>query len=125
MEDEMTLEEIAKELVAGCKEGREKENLHKLYAPDAVSVESLDMGGGRETKGVDAILGKHHWWDSTFIVHKLGVEGPFTHGEESFAVIFEMDTENRESKDRRQDREVAVYHVKDGRITREEFYYST
>ncbi len=120
----MTFQDIANDLVTGCREGREKENLPKLYAPDAVSVESLDMGGGRETRGVDAILGKHHWWDQTFIVHKLTVDGPFTHGEEAFAVVFEMETENRETKDRRHDREIGVYHVKDGKIVREEFFYS-
>jgi ketosteroid isomerase-like protein len=35
-----------------------------------------------------------------------------------------MDTENRATGERSQGREVAVYHVKDGRIVREEFFYS-
>ena len=47
----MTLKEIADELVAGCREERTRENLDKLYAADAVSVEPTDMGGGRETVG--------------------------------------------------------------------------
>ena len=34
----MSLKEIADELVAGCREGREAANLDKLYAADAVSV---------------------------------------------------------------------------------------
>lgn len=120
----MTFLEIANELVAGCREGRERANLDRLYAPDAVSVEAMDMGGGRETKGVAGIHGKHDWWAANFIVHGLTVEGPFTHGEESFAVIFGMDTENKTSGERRKDREVAIYHVKGGKITREEFFYS-
>ena len=45
----MDLKQIAEELVAGCREGRAKENLDKLYAADAVSVEAADaMGMGRE-----------------------------------------------------------------------------
>jgi ketosteroid isomerase-like protein len=124
-EDAMTLNEIANELVAGCREGRERANIDRLYAEDAVSVEAADMGGGRETKGRAGIHGKHEWWAANFIVHGLSVDGPFTHGEESFAVIFGMDTENRENGDRRNDREVAVYHVKDGKIVREEFFYNT
>ncbi|NJM82773.1 MAG: SnoaL-like domain-containing protein [Tabrizicola sp.] len=119
----MTLSEIANELVAGCREGRERANLDRLYAADAVSVESMDMGDGRETKGLAGIHGKHDWWEGAFKVHELTVEGPFTHGEESFAVIFGMDTESKETGQRRMDREVAVYHVKDGKIVREEFYY--
>jgi ketosteroid isomerase-like protein len=121
----MTFLEIANALVVGCREGRERANLDRLYAPDAVSVEAADMGGGRETHGLAAIHGKHDWWEGAFIVHALTVEGPFTHGEESFAVIFGMDTEDKATGARRKDREVAVYHVKDGRIVREEFYYAS
>jgi ketosteroid isomerase-like protein len=123
-EDSMTLQEIANELVAGCREGRERANLDRLYAPDAVSVEAADMGGGRETQGLAAIHGKHDWWEGAFITHGLTVEGPFVHGDDRFAVIFGMDTENRATGERSQGREVAVYHVKDGRIVREEFFYS-
>lgn len=120
----MTLAEIAKELVAGCREGREVENLGRLYAPDAVSVEGADMGGqGAATQGLDGIRAKHAWWEGTHIVHGGAVEGPFTHGEDRFAVIFDMDVENRETGQRMQAREVAVYHVAGGRIVREEFFY--
>jgi ketosteroid isomerase-like protein len=120
----MTLHEIATELVAGCREGRERANLDALYAPDAVSVEAADMGGGRETVGLAGIHGKHDWWEGAFKVHELTVEGPFTHGEESFAVIFGMDTEDKATGARRKDREVAVYHVKGGKIVKEEFFYA-
>lgn len=119
----MTLKEIAQELVAGCRENRAQANLDRLYAADAVSVEAMDMGGGRETRGLPGIHGKHDWWEANFIVHGLVVEGPFLHGDDRFAVIFDMDTENRASGERHQEREVAVYHVKDGRIVREEFFY--
>jgi hypothetical protein len=120
----MTLNDIAKELVAGCREERTRENLDRLYAPDAVSVEAMDMGGGRETVGLAAIHGKHDWWDGAVITHELTVEGPFLHGEDRFAVIFGMDTEERATGVRTQGREVAIYHVADGRIVREEFFYS-
>ena len=91
----MTLKEIAEELVAGCREHRERANLDKLYAPDAVSVEPSDMGGGRETVGLQAIHGKHDWWEASFEVPSQTVEGPFLHGDDRFAVIFEMETVNK------------------------------
>ena len=120
----MTLQEIADELVAGCREDRAKANLDRLYAPDAVSVEAMDMGGGAETKGLAGIHGKHDWWDGAFVTHALTVEGPFTHGDDRFAVIFGMDTTNKATGERTQGREVGVYHVKNGKIVREEFFYS-
>ena len=120
----MTLQEIANELVAGCREDRTRENLDRLYAPEAVSVEAMDMGGGRETVGLAGIHGKHDWWEGAFITHGLTVEGPFLHGDDRFAVIFGMDTEDKATGQRTQGREVAVYYVKDGKILREEFFYS-
>jgi ketosteroid isomerase-like protein len=121
----MSLNAIADELVAGCREDRTWENLDKLYAPDAVSVEPVDMGGGRESVGLAAIHGKHDWWEANFDVPALKVEGPFLHGDDRFAVVFEMETVNKSSGERRQDREVAIYHVKDGKIVREEFFYAS
>jgi ketosteroid isomerase-like protein len=124
LEAAMTLNEIANELVAGCRENRTRENLDRLYAPDAVSVEAMDMGGGRETHGLDGIHGKHDWWDGAFTTHALTVEGPFVHGDDRFSVVFGMDTTDKATGQRSQGREVAVYHVKGGKIIREEFFYS-
>jgi ketosteroid isomerase-like protein len=119
----MSLKAIADELVAGCRENRTRENLDKLYAPDAVSVEPSDMGGERDSVGLAAIHGKHDWWEANFDVLDLKVEGPFLHGDDRFAVIFEMETVNKVSSERGRAREVGIYHVKDGKIVREEFFY--
>ena len=64
----MDLKTIAEELVAGCRENRAIENLDRLYAPDAVSVEAADMGRGRVTEGLAGIRGKHEWWESSMEV---------------------------------------------------------
>jgi ketosteroid isomerase-like protein len=119
----MTMREIAAELVAGCREGREGANLDRLYAPDAVSVEAVDMGQGRETRGVDGIRAKHDWWDGAVEVHSQVVSDPMPHGEDRFAVIFEVDSTMKETGERTQMREVGIYTVADGRIVREEFFY--
>jgi len=120
----MNLKEIADELVAGCRENRAKANLDKLYASDAVSVEAADQQGmGREAHGLDAIKGKHDWWDSSTEVTGGDIAGPFLHGEDRFAVIFEVQGQMKESGESFDMREVAVYHVADGKIVREEFFY--
>ncbi|MEM9975666.1 MAG: nuclear transport factor 2 family protein [Pseudomonadota bacterium] len=121
----MNLKEIADELVAGCREGREAENLSKLYAADAVSVEAADpMGMGREAHGIDAIKGKHDWWESAFEVLEGNVSDPYPHGDDRFAVRFSMKAKSKETGDVSEMDELAVYHVADGKIVREEFFYA-
>ncbi len=117
---------LATKLVENCRSGKEMEGLDALYAPDAVSVEASAMPGaeGRETNGVAAIKAKHDWWNNTFEIHDAGVEGPFFHGPDRFGAIFEVDATNRETGERSQMRELAIYSVSDGKIVREEFYYT-
>ncbi|MEM8653764.1 MAG: nuclear transport factor 2 family protein [Pseudomonadota bacterium] len=119
----MTLNEIADKLVEGCRSGAPENNIDALYAADAVSVESLDNGMGREAKGLDAIKGKHAWWDANFEVLDGTISDPFPHGDDRFAVIFEMKAKSKETGEVSDMKEVAVYHVTDGKITREEFFY--
>lgn len=120
----MTLDEIANELVAGCRENRTTPNLDKLYAPDTTSVEAVDMGGGRSVQGLDALKGKHAWWDENFEVLGGSISDPMPHGDDRFAVIFEMQAKNLKSGEIEDMKEVAVYHVSGGKIVREEFFYS-
>lgn len=119
----MTLLEIANELVAGCREGREEENLDKIYAPDAISVEAQDLGQGRETVGIEGIKGKHAWFASAFEILDAHVGGPYPHGDDRFAVTFKMKAKSKENGEISDMEEVAVYHVADGKIVREEFFY--
>jgi ketosteroid isomerase-like protein len=119
----MTLNEIGQELVNGCREGRAKENLQKLYAPDAVSVEAADMGNGTTVTGIPAIEGKHDWWEGAMTVHSQTVGGPFAHGADRFAVTFDVDYTDNATGKRDTMQEVGVYHVAGGKIVREEFFY--
>lgn len=120
----MELKEIAEALVAGCRNGQANANLEKLYAPDAVSVEAVDMQGqGRETPGLDGIRGKHEWWENAMEVSGGSVSDPMIHGEDRFAVIFEVQGKEKESGKAFDMKEIAVYHVENGKIVREEFFY--
>ena len=116
--------DLANQLVAHCKAGTEAEALNTLYAPDAVSVEAADMSGaGAESAGLEAIRAKHAWWNNSMEMHSASVEGPFFHGESRFGVIFEADATCRESGKRSQMRELGIYTVENGKISREEFFY--
>ncbi|TDK43027.1 nuclear transport factor 2 family protein [Antarcticimicrobium luteum] len=119
----MDLKAIANDLVAGCREGRERDNLVRLYAPDAVSVEAADMGNGREAVGLDAIRGKHDWWEEAMEVLEGDVTGPMLHGDDRFAVIFRIKAREKATGEVSQMQEVGVYTVAGGKIVREEFFY--
>ena len=51
------------------------------------------------------------------------VSDPMLHGEDRFAVTFEMKGKEKESGKAFDMKEVAVYHVANGKIAREEFFY--
>lgn len=127
------LKSVATALVEGCRTGKEQENIDKLYAENAVSVEayaSPDMDMDREAKGRDAIKGKHDWWNANFEMLTDGmspeemVQGPFYFGDDQFSVHFKMKTKNKQTGDVQTGEETATYHVKDGKIVREEFFYA-
>ncbi|QDV07810.1 hypothetical protein Poly30_33430 [Planctomycetes bacterium Poly30] len=61
--------------------------LNEHYAEDAVSVEVMDMGRGREAVGLDAIRARHTSWEETMIMHSMEVDGPFPHGDDRFALV--------------------------------------
>lgn len=119
------LMEIATKLIDHCRNGTEAEGLKALYASDCVSVEAASpTGGDVEARGVDAIKGKHEWWNNAHTVHSASVEGPFLHGKDRFGAIFSMDVTDKESKRRMQMKELAIYTVAGGKIAREEFFYA-
>lgn len=122
----MNLKEIGEKLVEHCRNHTERQGLDELYHVDAVSVESAPNPetGSREVHGIDAIKGKHEWWDSQ--VEMTGGEtiGPLPHGEDRFAVIFRAAGKDKASGETFNMEEVGVYHVANGKIVREEFFYA-
>ncbi|MEO8025000.1 MAG: nuclear transport factor 2 family protein [Bryobacteraceae bacterium] len=118
----MTTEEIAQGLVSLCKEGKFPDAL-KYYSPDIVSVEATAMpDGSREAKGIKAVEAKGEWWVANHEIHSVTVEGPLVAGS-TFCVRFKMDVTFKPTGKRMEMDELAVYHVADGKIDREEFFY--
>jgi ketosteroid isomerase-like protein len=122
-----TVKEIGEKLVALCREGRNKEALETLSSPNVVSVEaqgSPQMPAVME--GMAAVRGKGEWWESNHEIHRAEAKGPFPNGDR-FAVIFNYEVTPKigpMAGRRIEMEEVALYTVKDGKIVREEFFYS-
>lgn len=115
---------VAQELIALCRAGRNLDAVNKFYSPRIVSIESSGSPEmPAEMNGLDAIRGKHQWWDENNDVHSLEVNGPFL-SENQFAVQFTFDATFKPTGQRNTMTEMALYTVKDGKIVREEFFYN-
>jgi ketosteroid isomerase-like protein len=124
----MTTLEVGKKLVELCRVGKTKEAMDTLYSPSIVSVEA---GGGTPTmparmEGIAAIRGKAEWWEKNHEMHSGKVEGPWPHGDRFIArFTYEVTPKVGPMAGKRITLdEAALYTVKDGKITQEEFFYS-
>jgi ketosteroid isomerase-like protein len=116
--------EIGKKLVALCLEGKNEEAVNTLFSADIVSVEAgAPPGGDATTKGIVGILGKGKWWMDNHIIHSANVAGPWPHGDR-FIVRFTYDVTFKPDDKRFTMDEAALYTVADGRVVKEEFFYS-
>lgn len=117
----MTTQEIGSRLVALFREGKFEEIYTELYSPEIASIEAVP-GDDQVAKGFEAINAKNEWWFSTFEPVKMEVEGPWPHGDQ-FILTFDIETINRETKERNAMKEAALYTVKDGKVVEERFFY--
>jgi hypothetical protein len=120
-----TTSAVARELVDLCRLGKNGDAIEKLYAEKVISIEPV--GGAdmpAQMEGIDAVRGKHHWWNENMEVHSADVRGPFVGDDNEFAVYFDYETTFKPTGKRGTMREMARYTVADGKIVREEFFYA-
>ena len=118
--------EVGKQLVELCRAYKYVEAVEQLYADDIVSVEAMDMGTGRTMTGKVAVLKKNQWWVENHEFHGGEADGPWPH-DDRFIVHFKLDVTAKAGPmngKRTTIEEAALYTVKDGKIVKEEFFYS-
>lgn len=122
----MELKDIAMVVKTANEEQTTAKLLDEHYAEDCVSVEATCMPGNDspETVGLEGIRGKHAWWESEMEYISGTIEGPHLHGDDRFALIFKSLIREKSSGTEIPMEEVAIYTVKDGKIAREEFFYT-
>jgi len=118
----MSTKEVAERLVAYCREEKNIDAIHELYADGIVSRES--KGAPHElVEGKEGVLAKNRgWYESVAEVHGVSISDAIVTGD-FFAVTMEMDVSYKDYG-RMVMKEVAVYEAKDGKIVSEQFFYN-
>jgi ketosteroid isomerase-like protein len=111
--------DLGKTLVELFNQNKADEWIKSIWSRDVESIE----GTGQVARGRDQILAKWDWWTSNHEVLGASAEGPYV-GATGFAVKFQLNVKDKSTGNDMNMTEVAVYSVKDGKITREEFMYS-
>ena len=117
----MTTQEIADQLVSLCRQGRNAVASKTLYADDIHSSEPV--GEQPEANGIEAILGKAAYFENTMEVHSSNISDPVV-ADDHFSIAYFLDATNKETGQRHGLSEIAVYQVKEGKIVKEQFFYS-
>ncbi len=117
----MTIQEISAKLVEHLRKGDFEGAQKELLADDAASIEPAHAPMGSVT-GRDQIIAKGHQFMAMIEkVHGLTVSDPIIAGQ-FFSVALLMDVEMK-GMGRQQMDEILVYHVKDGKIQSEQYFY--
>ncbi|MBI1375023.1 MAG: nuclear transport factor 2 family protein [Phycisphaera sp.] len=115
----MSIQALANRVVEMCNARKNFEVMHTLYAPDIVSVEPT----GQETTGKAEVIRKSERWAEGVTIHGETVLGPYFSGADQFATKTMFDVTRKATGERVQLNEITVYTVKDGLITREQFFF--
>jgi len=118
----MTTQEIANRLVELCQQGAFAQALEELYSPDAESIEN-PSAPTPYVKGLDKIIEKGKIFNEMIEESYGGEVGEPIVAGNFFSVRMMMDVKYK-GREREQSEEICVYEVKDGKIVKEQFFYT-
>jgi len=118
----MTTQEVANRLVELCRKGQNAEAYQELFADHAVAIEPAGAPAER-TEGLAAILEKGKQFEESLEeLHGSYISDPLV-AENFFSVAMGMDV-TMKGMGRINMNEVAVYEVNNGKIVREQFFFT-
>jgi hypothetical protein len=117
----MTTAETAAAFTAMLKAGDHHGAAKSFNAPGIISIEAMD-GPMSRVEGTAAVQAKSDWWYAAHDVHEATTEGPYVNGDQ-FVVRFFLDVTVKETGQRMQMAEAALYTVSEGKIVEERFFY--
>ena len=118
----MTTREVAEKLVAYCRQGDFESPYSELYSPEIVSVEP-EGSPTPITRGFEELMAKGKAFEEMVeTMHGNEVSDPIV-AENFFSCTMKMDVTFRGGP-RTFMEEICVYEVKDGKIVREQFFFT-
>lgn len=118
----MTVNEIANKLVDYCRKGQWDQAQNELYADNALSIEPAGGPWPETIQGREAIDQKAAQFESMVEeVYGIEVTEPIVCGDQ-FSIGMTMDVKMK-GMERSKNPEICVYEVRDGKITKEQFFY--
>lgn len=119
----MTTKEVATRLVELCRKGQYEQVVKELYSPEIVSVEPEGVPN-RIVKGLEGIAEKSKMFESKLEkVNSSVVSDPIV-AENFFACNMLMNVQMKGIPHAIDMDEVCVYTVNNGKIVKEEFFYT-
>ena len=119
----MTTQEVANRLVELCREGKYEQTVKELYSPDIVSVEA-EGTPNRIVKGLDEIARKGIKFESMLEkVNTSVITDPIV-ADNFFSCAMLMNVQMKGVPVAIDMDEICVYTVNNGKIVREEFFYT-
>lgn len=112
--------ELGKTLVTLFNQNKADDWIKSVWSKNIESIE----GTGQVARGPAQILAKWDWWTSNHEVMGASAEGPYV-GATGFAAKYQLHVKDKSTGTDMHMTEVAVYTVEKGKITREEFMYSS
>ena len=120
----MSTETVAKRLVELCRAGQFEAAQKELYSQDAVSIEpeGAPPGALGDVKGLDAIVKKGEAFQASVEeMHGIEVGDAIVAGN-WFSLPMTLDV-TMKGHGRVKMVEICLYHVKNGKVDREQFFY--
>ena len=120
----MTTQDVANRFMELSKEGKYDKIQEELYAQDCESIEPAHAvaAGLAHAKGMDAIKEKAKKFNESIEEMHGGYTGDPIVAGNYFSVAMGMDATMKGAGRMKMD-EIAVYEVKDGKITKEQFFF--
>lgn len=118
------IDDVARDFTSMLRLGQFEAAGEKYWSDDVTSVEPVDLPGGTPAvvSGIKALRDKSNSWFGASRIDDLCIDGPFVTGNQ-FALFMDMVIVNRATGASQTFDEIALYTVRDGRITNERYFY--
>jgi hypothetical protein len=118
----MTTKEVAEKLITYCRQGKFEEATKELYGNDIVSIEP-EGAPDREVRGLEAVIAKGDKFNEMVEeYHGIEMSDPIV-ADKFFSCSMKMEATFKGGF-RNTLNEICLYTVEDGKIVREEFFYT-